>query len=151
MSVHAGPPTMEIRQQLQDLIDTVPHNDSVIRDGEYCRSPGFLAQFGDEEVQRLLQIYFENEHTVIPMLLAQESEAHLMSYFKTKAASDLKTGIAIGSLVAYHTLLDPENSVRGALLSVFGRSLLVQSQANEADDRVLRRIHRILSQICHFG
>ncbi|CAI7583771.1 unnamed protein product [Penicillium manginii] len=137
MSVHAGPPTMEIRQQLQDLIDTVPHNDSVIRDGEYCRSPGFLAQFGDEEVQRLLQIYFENEHTVIPMLLAQESEAHLMSYFKTKAASDLKTGIAIGSLVAYHTLLDPENSVRGALLSVFGRSLLVQSQANEADDRVL--------------
>lgn len=128
---------MDIRKQLQDLINTVPHNDSVIRDGEYCRSSGFLAQLRDEEVSRLLQIYFENEYSVIPMSLAQESEAHLLSYFKTKEASDLKTSIAIGSLVAHHTLLDPENSVRGALLSVFSRSLLVQSQADKTNDRVL--------------
>lgn len=133
--VHSEPQTP--RQELQKLIDNFPHNDGVIRNGEYCRSSHFLAELGDEEVQKLLLIYKENEQNIIPMLLAQLSENYFLLYFRTKSTSDLNIGVAIGSLVAYHTSLAKENAVRGALLSVFGRSLLLQSQESPSNTRIL--------------
>ncbi|OQE26431.1 hypothetical protein PENSTE_c005G05551 [Penicillium steckii] len=126
-----------IRQKLQGILDNFPHNDGVIRDGEYCRSSNFLMELGDEEIQKLLLIYAENGQHIIPMLLAQLSESYLLLYFKTKSLSDLKIGVAIGSLVAYHTSLAQENTDRGALLSVFGRSLLLQSQEFPSDTLIL--------------
>jgi tetratricopeptide (TPR) repeat protein len=127
----------DIRQQVKELIDRSNHNDSIIREGEYCRSADFLEQFGEEQIQRLFQIYAENELAILPGLLADECETLLLKYYRTKELISLQYAVAFGSLIAYHVELDVHNPHRGVLLSVFARAILCQWRASRSDDRLL--------------
>lgn len=127
----------DLRQQLQTLIDASPRNVHIMRDGAYCRQPNFLVQFAVEELMRILRIYEEHPQFVRPILLREESEASLRTYFWTKDEYRLRIAVTIGSLAAYHVSLEAENPLRGIILNSFARCVLVDWQRTRSDDNLL--------------